>query len=84
MRARHWVLVGVGIPVLAAAVFVQTQIGWSNLLGMLRYDTRREGDLKLGDRAPAVVLHDPEDGAPVHLFDTPLERPVVLVFGSFT
>ena len=51
---------------------------------MLRYDTRREGDLKVGDAAPSVVLHEIERGSPTQLFDSPPARPVILVFGSFT
>jgi hypothetical protein len=58
-------------------------IGPSNLVGMLRYDTRREGDYKVGDRAPDVALLS-LDGAPVHLEARLGSRPTVLIFGSFT
>jgi len=59
------------------------RINPSNLVGMLRYDTRREGDYKVGDRAPDVALLS-LDGAPVHLEARLGSRPTVLVFGSFT
>ena len=36
------------------------------------------------DAAPSVVLHEIETGSATHLFDQPLARPVILVFGSFT
>jgi hypothetical protein len=58
-------------------------IGPRNLAGMLRYDSRREGDYKVGDRAPDVGLLS-VDGAPVHLQDRLGSRPTVLIFGSFT
>jgi hypothetical protein len=84
VKKRTWILGGLGGLLLAGAVFVQATMGWSMLIGMLRYDTRREGDLKAGDRAPAVTLHEPETGALVRMFEAPPARPVVLVFGSFT
>ena len=84
MRILRWILGGLGLLVFVGAILVESQIGWSNVIGMLRYDTRREGDLKVGDLAPPVVLHAAEDGAPVRLFDAPPKRPVVLIFGSFT
>lgn len=84
MRKRTWILCIAGGLFGAAALFVEWQMGWDNVIGMLRYDTRREGDLNVGDLAPAVVLHDPFDGAAKRFFDTPPTRPVVLVFGSFT
>lgn len=84
MRKRTVVLCVVGGLLGAAALFVELQMGWDNVIGMLRYDTRRDGDLVVGDLAPAVVLHDPVDGASRRLFDTSPPRPVVLVFGSFT
>jgi len=81
---RVWILGSVAVVLTAAAVFVQTQIGFSNLIGILRYDTRREGDLKVGDPAPSVLLHEIENGAPTRILERPPDRPVILVFGSFT
>ncbi len=73
-----------GVLLIAGALFVQFTMGWSMLIGMLRYDTRREGDLKVGDVAPSVMLHEMETGAPTRILERPPDRPVILVFGSFT
>lgn len=82
-------LVGV---VLAGVVGVSLWIGPRNVVGMLRYDTRREGALKVGDLAPDVELRvlPGGDGAPgreaavARLRDQLKGRPLVLIFGSFT
>ena len=44
------------VPFQAAAGVTYMIGGPRNLIGMLRYDQRREGDLKVGDRAPDVTL----------------------------
>lgn len=82
---RMWkkiVLVIVALIVAAAGVMV-AKIGPRNVIGMLRYDQRRDGDLHVGDRAPAAMLvsldgksHEPLLGAK--------DQPTVLIFGSFT
>jgi peroxiredoxin len=51
---------------------------------MLRYDTRQEGKLKVGDRAPDVALLALDGKTPVKLSEKLGGRPTVLVFGSFT
>lgn len=84
MKKRTWVLGSLAVLLVGGAIFVQATIGWSMIVGMLRYDTRREGSLKVGDTAPSVVLHEIESGSATHLFDQPPARPVILVFGSFT
>src|SRR5204862_77128 len=43
------------LVVLAAGVMV-AKIGPRNIIGMIRYDQRRAGDLKVGDRAPDALL----------------------------
>ena len=79
---RRWILIAAGLvgTVLIAGV---AYMGPANVVGMLRYDIRREGDYKVGDRAPDVPLLS-LDGAPVHLQDRLGSRPAVLIFGSFT
>jgi len=71
-----------GVVLLAAGVIV-AKIGPRNVIGMIRYDQRRDGDLKVGDRAPEALLVSLEGRR-----DTPLlaarTKPLVLVFGSFT
>ena len=77
------ILIAVGAVLALAAAAVVTFIGPRNVIGMLRYDIRAEGTLKVGDAAPDVELLTLE-GARVHLKDRLGERPAVLVFGSFT
>jgi len=58
--------------------------GPRNLIGMLRYDQREEGTLKVGDRAPDVGLVSLDGATPVRLAAQLGGKPTVLVFGSFT
>jgi hypothetical protein len=76
-------LVAGGALVAIAVVAVGVVIGPRNVIGMMRYDIRREGDVKVGDRALDVTLRA-LDGAPVHLAERLRARPTVLIFGSFT
>jgi len=71
------------LALVAATVFV-VSVGPRNVVGMLRYDTRREGKLKVGDRAPDVALLAPDGTTPARLVGERHGRPLVLVFGSFT
>jgi hypothetical protein len=77
------ILAGVGAAVLVVGGAAVALIGPQNVVGMLRYDIRSEGSLKLGDAAPDVELVD-LGGARVHLRDRLGPRPAVLIFGSFT
>lgn len=58
--------------------------GPSMLLGMLRYDERREGTFKVGDKAPDVSLVRLDGKGRVELARSFGRRPMVLVFGSYT
>jgi hypothetical protein len=71
------------LVVLAAGVMV-AKIGPRNVVGMLRYDQRRDGDLKVGDRAPETLLVSLDGKRQVPLLGRRNGRPLVLVFGSFT
>lgn len=71
------------LALLAAAAFV-VSVGPRNVIGMLRYDTRHEGKLKVGDRAPDVQLVALDGRRGVSLLGGKRDRPLVLVFGSFT
>ena len=51
---------------------------------MLRYDQRHEGNLKVGDPAPDVVLHRIDAAGVSHLAEYVGAKPLVLIFGSFT
>ena len=78
------VLIVAGVLVAGAAAFALIMIGPHDLIGMLRYDTRRQGRLKVGDHAPDVALVGLDGSTRVDLLDAAQGRPLVLVFGSFT
>jgi hypothetical protein len=77
-------LLGIGLLALAAAAFAIWRLGPRNVIGMLRYDQRQEGRLKVGDRAPDVALVAPDGKTPVRLSEFIGNRPLILLFGSFT
>ena len=77
------VLLVIGLLVLLVGGWFVWTIGPSNLIGMLRYDQRREGKLRVGDMAPDVVLEKPEGGE-ARLSEFIGGKPLVLIFGSFT
>ena len=76
-------LVVLAIVLLAAAVVV-AKIGPRNIIGMIRYDQRRDGDLKVGDRAPDAMLVGLDGKRNVSLLRDRGGKPMVLIFGSFT
>ncbi len=79
------ILLGLGVLVLLAVAGMTYMIGGPrNLIGMLRYDQRQEGTLRVGDRAPDVTLVSLDGATPVRLASQIGGRPTVLVFGSFT
>jgi hypothetical protein len=82
MRKR--VLIAVVLVVLAGGAFVVVRLGPSNLIGMLRYDQREEGSLRIGDPAPDVLLLSPDGKTMVRLASRFGGRPHVVVLGSFT
>jgi len=79
---RAFAILGLGI--LAFAAFAAWKIGPRNIVGMLRYDTRREGSLRVGDRAPDAVLRLPDGTGTTRISAHIGARPLVLVVGSFT
>ena len=80
---KNVLLVLAGLALVAAAAFV-ISAGPRNVIGMLRYDSRRQGKLEVGDRAPDVQLVSLDGKSPVSLLGGKRDRPLVLVFGSFT
>lgn len=83
---KRWkrIALGSALALLAtAAVGLHFTIGWRNLIGMLRYDQRREGALKVGDAAPSATL-ERIDGTAFELREAIGQRPLVLIFGNFT
>ena len=78
------ILVVVGVVLMTVATIAIVNIGPRNLVGMMRYDRRREGTLKVGDRASDVTLHRLDGSSRATLLQFVGGRPLVLVFGSFT
>ena len=84
-RLLKRVLLGLGALVVLAVGGMTYMIGGPrNLIGMLRYDQRQEGTLRVGDRAPDVTLFALDGKTPVRLSQELGGKPTVLVFGSFT
>ncbi|HWC64634.1 MAG TPA: hypothetical protein VG777_01025 [Thermoanaerobaculia bacterium] len=77
-------LAAVGVLALALGAAAAVKIGPSNIVGMIRWDTRREGALRVGSAAPDVRLRALEGPAAVRIADRIGARPLVLVCGSFT
>ena len=77
------ILLGVLLLALVAGGLVAWRIGPRNIIGMMRYDQRREGTLKVGDPAPDVALVN-LDGSTSRLSEFLGGQPLVLVLGSFT
>ncbi|HEX4952321.1 MAG TPA: hypothetical protein VF017_02845 [Thermoanaerobaculia bacterium] len=78
------VILGGVLVVLVAALVMVAKIGPRNVIGMLLYDQRREGDLVVGDLAPDVVLTALDGQTQVGLASRLGGKPLVLIFGSFT
>lgn len=74
-------LFGLIVVLLGSAVLIK--MGPRFVFGLLRYDTRQEGTLRVGDRALDSGLLTVE-GKSVQLLEGMGRRPLVLVFGSFT
>jgi hypothetical protein len=68
----------------ALAVFTYQMGGPSNVIGMLLYDQREEGHLRVGDLAPDVVVNALDGSTRSLLLAERGDRSLVLVFGSFT
>jgi hypothetical protein len=87
MNTKRWIwriAAGLGLVLVALVGAAFVMIGPRDLIGILRYDQRREGSLKVGDRAPDVLLAPLDGSAKVRLLDRLNGRPLVIVFGSFT
>jgi len=75
------VLAGAVVLCLGAALW---RIGPRNVIGMARYDQRHEGNFKPGDPAPDVAPVALDGKTSVRLSDRVGEKPLVLIFGSYT
>jgi len=62
--------------------------GWvamkRGIIRINKYDIRSEGILQIGDKAPDLELQRADGSGSVQLSDVFSERPLVLVFGSYT
>jgi hypothetical protein len=83
-RRIRIVLLGLLAAAVVAGAVAIYRIGPRNVIGMLRYDQRREGSLKVSDPAPDIVLERPDGLGPVPLSRYIGQKPLVLVFGSYT
>ena len=84
MRLFKKILLVVVLLVGAVAGVIAWKIGPRNIIGMLRYDQRKEGSLKVGDRAPDVALVSLDGKTPLRLSERVGVKPLILVFGSYT
>jgi len=80
---KKWAI-GVAVLLLIVAGTGVALIGPRNVIGMIRYDKRQQGRLKVGDRAPDVTLVGLDGQSNVRIADRIGRRPLVLVFGSYT
>jgi hypothetical protein len=81
---RKKILICLAAVLLLGVSGVAWMIGPRNIIGMLFYDQRREGRLVVGDLAPDVVLNAIDGGPDLQLASLMRDKPLVLVFGSFT
>ena len=84
MRLGKKIALGSGVVVLLVAGLGVAYIGPRNVIGMIRYDKREEGRLRVGDRAPDVALVGLDGASRVRISERIGARPLVLVFGSYT
>jgi hypothetical protein len=80
---KKWAIAAAVLLLLVAGTGVAV-IGPRNVIGMIRYDKREQGKLKVGDRAPDVTLVGLDGQSNVRIADRIGQRPLVLVFGSYT
>ena len=84
MKVFRKVLLILAVLVGIVGAFVAWRIGPRNIIGMIRYDQRKEGALKPGDAAPDVALVSLDGKTPVRVSEQVGGKPLVLVFGSYT
>jgi len=89
MKKKVWIWVGCGLGVLLLAAFIGlSYVAGSpkDAYGMVRYALphMHRGTLKVGDDAPDARLLALDGSSHFHIRERTHERPLVLVFGSFT
>jgi len=85
MKKRKW------LKVAGAAIVIAAIGAWGYYEAMKRawiryneYDIRSEGSLAVGDLAPDLELASADGSGPKKISDLYREKPLVLVFGSYT
>ena len=78
------ILIAFAVLLVLAAGLLVFMIGPRNIIGMLRYDQRQEGRLKVGELAPDVAMVALDGTSPVHLKDHMGGKPLIIIFGSYT
>lgn len=84
MTKKSLIIAAAAAAGLLVAVAAFAHIGPRNVVGMIRYDQREEGTLKVGDAAPSVELYSLDGSGREALSAHFGEKPAVLIFGSFT
>lgn len=80
---KRAILIG-AVLLVALGAFAAWRIGPRNVIGMIRYDQRKEGTLKPGDAAPDVALVSLDGKTPIRVSERIGGKPLILVFGSYT
>jgi len=81
---RKKILLGLLLALIVVGGVIIYRVGARNIIGKLRYDQRREGDLKVGDMAPDLTLMALNGHTQTNLRDYIGQKPLVLIFGSYT
>jgi hypothetical protein len=84
MNKKTLILAVVAAAGLVVGIAALVLIGPRNVIGMMRYDQREEGRLSVGDAAPSVQLFSLDGSRREDLGAHFGDRPLVLIFGSFT
>lgn len=74
----------IGVVVLLLAVGAAAFIGPRNIAGLIRYGHTEQGTLRVGDRAPDVILVSLDGKTRSHLSQYLGAKPLLVIFGSFT
>ncbi len=83
MRMSPFLAIGFGLTLMASVVLAQEKGGKSRRGGP-RDERPREGKLKVGDVAPDFTLESLDAKRKVSLRTYRGQRPVALIFGSYT
>jgi len=85
MKSRKWLkLAGVVLAVAALGAWGYYEALKRAWIRYNEYDVRSEGSLGVGDLAPDLELASADGSGTTKISDLYRERPVVLVFGSYT